>query len=393
MCDTLALRKAGAVWFAKNSDREPGEVQRVERHAAVHDDPAEKLACTHIEIDQVPDRQAVILARPDWMWGAEMGVNGAGVVIGNEAIFSRKVLTHGAALLGMDLVRLGLERGGSAHESAAIIIHLLETHGQGGPAGWRDKGFRYDNSFLIADAAEILVLETCGRDWRLERVKSHAAISNAYALEGPVTMASDGAPSEGFMVSDETWLKPGLGRARERRACAMAELEALDAPGFAALARIMRRHDRGDGFEGGSNRDLCLHHGRGLLAGLFRPSHTTNSMLVRLAPGVPPAIALTGTKTPCISLYRPIGFEGPSSLLSPDLWESGAAHHERMAADSDARERVRSRIAAAEAHIFSAIEAGRHDVAEALIAAWDDHGLAEAEAEGSGRTDTDAPSS
>lgn len=35
MCDTLALRKAGAVWFAKNSDREPGEIQRVERHAAV----------------------------------------------------------------------------------------------------------------------------------------------------------------------------------------------------------------------------------------------------------------------------------------------------------------------------------------------------------------------
>ncbi len=391
MCDTLALRKSGSVWFAKNSDREPGEVQRVERHAAVLGDTTEKLACTHIEIDQVPDRQAVILSRPDWMWGAEMGVNGAGVVIGNEAVFSRRVMRRGAALLGMDLVRLGLERAGSAHEAAAIIIHLLETHGQGGPAGWQDKGFRYDNSFLIADAAEILVLETCGREWRLERVKSHVAISNAYALDGPVTMASEGAPTEGFMKSDETWLRPKLGRARERRACAMAEMEALEAPSLAALARIMRHHDAGDGFEGGSNRDLCLHHGGGLLGGMLRPSHTTNSILVRLTPGAPPAIAMTGTKTPCISLYRPLAFEGASSLLGDELWRSGAAHHDRMAADPDARDQVRARIAAAEAHIFSAIEAGRHDVAEALVAAWDDHGLAEGL--GSGRTEIEAPPS
>jgi len=390
MCDTLALRKAGAVWFAKNSDRDPGEFQRVERHAAVLGDTTEKLACTHIEIDQVPDRQAVIIARPDWMWGAEMGVNGAGVVIGNEAVFSRRVIKRGAALLGMDLVRLGLERGGSAHEAAAIIIHLLETHGQGGPAGWRDKGFRYDNSFLIADAAEILVLETCGREWRLERVKSHAAISNAYALEGPVTMASDGAPTEGFMVSDESWLKRKFGRARERRACSLAAIEAMKTPSLGALADITRRHDQGDGFEGGSNRDLCLHAGHGLAGGLMRPGHTTNSMLVRLMPGAPPAIAMTGTKTPCISLYRPIAFEGPSSLLSTGLWEEGAVHHDRMAADPGAREQVRARIAAAEAHVLSAIEAGRHDVAEALVAAWDDHGLAETE--GSGSTEIDAPS-
>lgn len=383
MCDTLVVRGGGAVWFAKNSDREPGEVQRVERHAAVTDDTTEKLACTHIEIDQVPDRQATILSRPSWMWGAEMGVNASGVAIGNEAVFSRKVMKRGKALLGMDLVRLGLERGGSAHESAAIIIHLLETHGQGGPAGWRDKGFRYDNTFLIADAVEILVLETCGRDWRLERVKRHAAISNAYSLEGAVTMASEGAPTEGFGATDETWLRPKLGRARERRACALAALEALDKPDFAALAGIMRSHDRGDGFTKGSNRDLCLHHG-----GLLRPSHTTNSMLVRLAQGEAPAIAMTGTRTPCISLYRPVAFDGASSLLSDTLWERGAERHDALARDASARHQVRNRIAAAEAHILPAIEAGRPDVAEALVTAWDDHGLDA----GSGKAEIDAPS-
>ncbi|WP_417479452.1 peptidase family C69 [Maricaulis maris] len=384
MCDTLVVRGGGAVWFAKNSDREPGEVQRVERHAAVADDTTEKLACTHIEIDQVPDREATILSRPSWMWGAEMGVNASGVVIGNEAVFSRKVMKRGKALLGMDLVRLGLERGSSAHESAAIIIHLLETHGQGGPAGWRDKGFRYDNSFLIADAAEILVLETCGRDWRLERVKRHAAISNAYTLEGPVTMASEGAPTEGFGASDETWLRPTFGRVRERRACALAALERLDRPDFASLAKIMRSHDRGDGFTKGSNRDLCLHHG-----GLMRPSHTTNSMLVRLAPGEAPAIAMTGTKTPCVSLFRPVAFDGASSLFSDTLWEQGSKRNDALARDPSARQQVRNRIAAAEAHILPAIEAGRPDVAEALVTAWDDHGLDA----GSGKAEIDAPSS
>lgn len=388
MCDTLALRAGGAVWFAKNSDREPGEVQRVERHQSVSGDQTERLACTHIEIDQVPDRQAVILSRPAWMWGAEMGVNAAGVAIGNEAVFSRHVLKRGAALLGMDLVRLGLERSTSAHEAAAIIIHLLETHGQGGPAGWRDKGFRYDNSFLIADGDEILVLETCGRQWRLERVRTRAAISNTYGLEGPVTMASDRAPTDGFGVADETWLKRAFGRARERRACALAELDRLEVPSLVELARIMRRHDRGDGFSGGSNRDLCLHHG-GALGGLFRPSHTTNSMLVRLSPGTPPAIAMTGSKTPCISLYRPVGFDGPSSLLAGAVWEDGATRHDALARDPAARVQIRKRIAAAEAHILPAIEAGRPDVAEALVSAWDDHGLAA----GSGSAEMDAPSS
>ena len=384
MCDTLAIRGPHANWLAKNSDREPGEVQRVERHEAVTGDTTERLKCTHVEIDQVPDRQAVILSRPDWMWGAEMGVNAAGVAIGNEAVFSRRALKRGAALLGMDLVRLGLERSNTAHEAAAIIIHLLELHGQGGPAGWRDKGFRYDNSYLIADAADILVLETCGREWRLDRVTSRAAISNAYTLEGPVTMTSQGAPADGFAAADEAWLKRTFGRAAERRACALEGLDALGAPSLTGLAHIMRSHDRGDGFTKGSNRDLCLHHG-----GPLRPSHTTNSMLVRLAPGEAPAIAMTGTKTPCISLYRPIAFDGTSSLLAPNMWALGAKRHDAVARDPSARAQIRNRIAAAEVHILPAIEAGRSDVAEALVAAWDDHGLDT----GSGNTEIEALSS
>src|SRR3982074_557526 len=101
MCDTQVLIGADAVWFAKNSDREPTEPQPVVRLPAVRGDPAASVRLTYLEIPQVPSRHGVILSRPVWCWGAEMGANDQGVVIGNEAVFSRRATTE-RALLGMD---------------------------------------------------------------------------------------------------------------------------------------------------------------------------------------------------------------------------------------------------------------------------------------------------
>lgn len=52
---------------------------------------------------------SVILSKPSWMWGAEMGANDKNVVIGNEAVWTNNNEGDGDArqkrLLGMDLVR------------------------------------------------------------------------------------------------------------------------------------------------------------------------------------------------------------------------------------------------------------------------------------------------
>lgn len=63
--------------------------------------------CTYISIDQVKHTNAVILSKPSWMWGAEMGANQHGVCIGNEAVWTKLQGPEDEIqkLLGMDMVR------------------------------------------------------------------------------------------------------------------------------------------------------------------------------------------------------------------------------------------------------------------------------------------------
>ncbi|XP_066147098.1 secernin-3 [Euwallacea fornicatus] len=175
-CDTFVvlppLTQHGVI-FGKNSDRPQGEIQEViYLPAAEFSEPTTK--CTYIEVDSVPKTKAVILSKPNWMWGAEMGANECGVVIGNEAIWTND--NEGDSdpkvkrLLGMDLVRLGLERSSTANEALEIVTALLEKHGQGGPCSKTDEGFSYHNSYLIADNSCAWVLETCGKHWAAEEI-------------------------------------------------------------------------------------------------------------------------------------------------------------------------------------------------------------------------------
>lgn len=186
MCDTfIALTDAtrdGSVIFGKNSDRPAGEVQDVVVFPAQTGNE-QPLRCTYIEIPQVVATASVILSKPRWMWGAEMGANQYGVVIGNEAVWTNQPYRR-TGLLGMDLVRLGLERGNTASAALQIIVDLLAQYGQGGNCS-SQFDFTYHNSFLIADSTEAWVLETADIYWVAEQVRHGTrSISNGLTIRG-----------------------------------------------------------------------------------------------------------------------------------------------------------------------------------------------------------------
>ena len=373
MCDTLVLRQSGQTWFAKNSDREAAEPQRLLRLDKVRGDRSAELQATYLRIPQTADRYGLVLSQPSWIWGGEMGVNQHGVAIGNEAVFTRLTRKRGQALLGMDLLRLGLERGATAREALQVIVEHLERFGQGGPAGYRDKGFRYDNSFLIADAGEAWVLETAGQLWAAKRVERWA-ISNALSLGHEFDLCSADLPGQArklgcwdgrgdfhFARAFDTRLLSWIGGAHRRRALNQDFLSTCPAhAGWAELAAALRSHGaRGDDLHGHDNRQVCLHAGA-----LWRPSQTTASLIVRLQ-GAATRLAATATSAPCLSLFQPLDLTPASGagLLSvagqsveQSLWWRFEAAHRRALVDAEFRQALRASRDAPEPQLLTALD-------------------------------------
>ncbi|XP_022054584.1 secernin-3 [Acanthochromis polyacanthus] len=186
-CDTFVAlppsTEGQRIIFGKNSDRPCDEVQEVVYFPARDYAAEEKVECTYIEIEQVGHTHAVVLSRPAWLWGAEMGANEHQVCIGNEAVWGRESADDEEALLGMDLVRLGLERADTAEKAVDVITELLEKYGQGGSCMEDESGFTYHNSFLISDRKEAWLLETSGKHWAAEKVQGgYRNISNQYGI-------------------------------------------------------------------------------------------------------------------------------------------------------------------------------------------------------------------
>jgi len=189
-CDAwVALRDATAdhsVILCKNSDRPPMEAQPLvqiphQRHAA-----GEMVKCTYIEIPQVAETYEHIGSKIWWTFGYEQGMNEYGVAIGNVAVTAKEPLEPSGGLLGMDFVRLGLERGRTAYEAMHVMIDLLERYGQGGKCEYDGEwgAAPYNNSYILADPGEAWVLETAGRYWAAKRItKGVYSISNIYSIE------------------------------------------------------------------------------------------------------------------------------------------------------------------------------------------------------------------
>ncbi len=197
MCDTLCAPGPRGMVFAKNSDRPPGEVQ-VAWPFGRRSSAGCTLRTQYLSIGDT-GAHATFLSCPTWCWGAEHGVNEHGVAIGNE----RVPTTHDAAsappaLIGMDLVRLGLERARTADEAVDAIVGLLDTCGQGGIADVARQE-AYDSSFLIADPTGAVVVETAGSAYAVASASGATAVSNRLTIGTEWTRGSRHlAPGDDF---------------------------------------------------------------------------------------------------------------------------------------------------------------------------------------------------
>ena len=189
-CDTwVAMQDAtadGSVILGKNSDRPPMEAQPLVHFSRMTHKKGEMDKCTYIKIPQVPVTYENIGSKIWWTYGYEMGMNEYGVAIGNEAVWSKEPYQWNNGLLGMDLLRLGLERGKTAYEAMHVIIDLLEKYGQSGDCEYKGEWGKanYHNSFIIADPHVAWVLETAGKYWAAKKITHGVySISNMYTIE------------------------------------------------------------------------------------------------------------------------------------------------------------------------------------------------------------------
>jgi len=337
----------GSLLFAKNSDREPNEAHIIVKVPRREIRAEEKADCTYISVEH-SGREAritneALLFKPSWIWGAEMGVNEKGLVIGNEAVFTREKVED-RALLGMDILRLALELCSGAKEAVEYIAGLTEKYGQGGKAGYT-QDLKYHNSYIIADPGEAYVLETAGRHWVYEKVKDVRSISNSLSIRSKYDNCSsrlvENAVSKGWCRSSEEFdfkkcyesrIHPFFTKGDERRITSEGYLrEKLGSLDVDAMKAVLRSHGSRcdvEDFRTGSMQCVCMHAGGGLIT-----SQTTGSLIVRLK-DESIDIWATGSSLPCISVFKPIWFTTvhytESCEKAEEFWKQTEEVHRRI---------------------------------------------------------------
>jgi hypothetical protein len=395
VCDTLCVLGDGVSLFAKNSDRPVSEAQVA--RSFPRRPAGGRLRTQYIEL---PDTgaAATVLSQPVWLWGAEHGVNEHGVAIGNEMVDTVDDPAGAPpALIGMDLVRLGLERARSAEEAVDVITTLLERHGQGG-LGDQVNAVAYWSSFLMADPASAWVLETSGSRWAARPLGGGGAISNRLTLRADWTRA---APGVAAGTDLDSWRDPAAptGFADSRLAAGNAFVRERPASSPARCdprAAVAHLRDHGTGPWGapggggpvveppasveadGTGITVCMH--------IRDFEATTASMVAVLSAGADgatgiadaarPGRAWVALGSPCASVFVPVllpsakGGGSPSSV-APALGERSLAR--RLVALSRAAEAREGALASVRA-VLDPIEAHLWEEAEGLApdpASWD----------------------
>lgn len=378
MCDTIvALGNStanGAVLFAKNSDREPNEAHEILFVPAARHVLGDQIKCTYITIPQVEETYAVLLAKPFWIWGAEMGTNEHGVTIGNEAVFTKVGYDKKPGLIGMDFIRLSLERSRTAESALQTLIQLLEVYGQGGNCGFAHKLY-YHNSYIVADSEQAWVLETAGRYWAAQKVRDVRSISNILTIDDDWDMASSDlisyAEDRGWHKKREKFsfsrcysdvLYSKFADGRRRHACTMESLQVhKGALTVRHMMRFLRSHGKADSpayqiDKGLTGSKVCMHASFGPVRG----SQTVGSMVSELQPDGLCTHWVTGTAAPCTGVFKPLWLDAlPDFGKAPTgvydqaslYWQHEMLHREvlrtydtRLASYSDERDQLEEKF-------------------------------------------------
>lgn len=295
MCDTVYLKRDNRTFFGKNSDRSPNEAHLMIKLAGKRHATGEELKATYISVPQATETHPVVLLKPFWIWGAEMGYNECGLNIGNEALFTKAGHDSKPGLIGMDLLRIALERCSSAEEAWKLIAELTVKYGQEGNCGY-GKNFRYHNGYLIADGKRAFVLETAGKHWAVKEIRDNrATISNCISITDDYDEADEKTKGD-FKARYENALVTKIAGAEQRKRMSYSTLGARKEP-ISAVINALRTHASPDvGVSKASTGSVCMH------AGNLFGDQTTGSYIAEIGK----RYFVTGSSFPCMSVYKPL---------------------------------------------------------------------------------------
>jgi secernin len=377
--------KGGNTVFAKNSDRPHDEPQPLIQIEAA-DYSGGFSGTQFVDVPQAAHTYRHVGSKPYWCAGYEHGYNEHQVVIGNEALPSLLLEASEPKLVGMEVLRLGLERSKSGEEAVDVITGLVSEFGQGkfsNSAGVRT----YDNIFLIADPTSAYVVECVGHDWAVKKVENVTSISNISQIGEDADRMSPGVKSQATKLglfemefgdkfafssvfADSENSLSGL--ARQCRSDAMLGRDAgqLD---VRSMIEVLTDHSDGENpdedrvVDVAGNLSICLHRTVGESTGA-----STASLVADLcATDERLPIYWTGLYSPCMTVFLPNFIESElpgvlgigSELESADSawWDFYRLTQHGVKAGAEVRSEIRSELAHLQNDLFkSAYEVAKN---------------------------------
>ena len=220
-CDMLvALGRAtvdGQALFGHNCNRPVREAPTWRCSPGREFAAGEFVYTQFLQLQQARRTHTVLGCQTPGDWGYAHGLNDAGVAIGCGTQRTR-LAGSSPGLSGSELVRLALERCGKAHLAVDLIVDLVRRHGQASD----EPGL--DHAFMIADAHEAFVVETCGNYWVVQDERQVRALSEHCTVRQDWDRIATGLASHSI---DQGWW-PGDGSKLDF-AEALASVSPLDA--------------------------------------------------------------------------------------------------------------------------------------------------------------------